>query len=335
MKLLLFLLPFLAASLSFGQLRYKGEVEIAASPSLVSVNEVVTDSFGVSLRGHLEVDYELDSVDFRLVLDPAVSLSGSSPDSALVQYGLTELFARYSLGNLELSAGLERLPLETARLSAPFRLEPVGNLGQPLGLLSARATLFTSDWRIRPALIYRVQDEQLGGVVSVRREFSSFDLEVHTLYLDSFSAGLGGSGLIGDIVVYGEAWLLTDPWGVRGALGLSGYWGALLWTAEAAYAADPLDTDLDLEGSLFNVSNAYPQVLGQFSLPQGDAGSWELNASLGLVDSVLQDSHTLQALGSLFYTHFESDYGLAVGPTFSHSELATVYGLRLGLTSFF
>ena len=331
MKRLLFLLTFLAASFSFAQLSYKGEIEVAADLSFVSSNEALSDAFGVSLRGHLEADYALDPVDFRVVLDPAVRLSGSRAEDALLEPGLTEAFALYRVGDVDLSAGLERLPLETARLSVPFKLEPVNKVGQPLGLLGVRASIFLDDWRIRPAALYRYQDEQLGGIVSVRREFGSFDLEAHVLYLDRFAAGLGGSGLIGDIVVYAEGWLLSDPWDGRGAVGLSGFWGDLLWTGELAYAADPLDLNLDVEEG----GEAYPRLLAQLSLPQGDAGSWELNASVGLKDSVLADSSTLQALGSLLYTHSESDYGLTVGPTFNHSEFATVYGLRLGVTSFF
>ena len=323
-------------NLSFAQLSYKGEIEIATDLSLVSVNQTLTDTFGLSFRGHLEADYALDPVDFRLVLDPTVRLNGSDAENALLEPGLTEAFALYRTGRVDISAGLERLPLETARLSAPFRVEPVNDTGQPLGLLGARASIFLDSWRVRPAFIFRTQDEQLGGVVSVRREFSSFDLEAHALYLDGFTVGLGGSGLVGDIVLYGEAWLLTDPLDGRGALGLSGYWGDLLWTGEVAYAADPVDSDLDLDDlNLNEAANAYPQLLGQLSLPQGDAGSWELNASLGLIDSVVEDSNTLQALGSLLYTHTESDYQLTAGPTFNHGELATVYGVRLGVTAFF
>ena len=335
MKPFLLSLAFLLSSLSFAQLRYKGEVELATNPTIVSANETTTGTFGFSLRAHLEVDYELEPLDFRLVLDPAVNLVDSNPENALVQTGLTESFVRYDIDNIELSAGIERLPLETARLSAPFRLEPIGTLGQPLGLLGARATLFTNDWRIRPALVYRFQDEQLGAVLSVRREFDSFDLEAHVLYLDGFAAGLGGSGLVGDVVVYAEAWLLSEPWDVRGALGASGYLGDLLWTAEAAYAADPLDTDLELEGEFSNTSNAYPQLLGQLSLPQGDTGSFDVNASLGLLNSALRDTQTLQALGSFGYTYLEDDYQLTLAPTFSHTELATLYGLQLGVVAFF
>ena len=335
MKTLLALLTLLIISTAFAQLSYKGEIEVASDLSLASSNKMLTETFGLSFRGHLELDYALDPIDFRLVLDPTVRLAGNA-ENALLEPGLTEAFALYRVGDIDLSAGLERLPLETARLSVPFRVESVNEVGQALGLLGARASIFLDDWRVRPALLYRTQDDKLAGVVSVRREFSSFDLEAHVVYLDRFAAGLEGSGLIGDIVLYGEAWLLSEPWDGRGAVGLSGYWGDLLWTGELAYAADPLDSDLNLDESTLNdVANPYPQLLGQFSLPRGDTGTVELNVSLGLKDSVLRDSGAFQAIGNLRYTHTESDYQFMVGPTFNHTELATVYGVRLGVTAFF
>ncbi len=339
MKPLFILFAFLATSLSFAQLSYRGELEVSTDLSLASTNQVLNEAVGLSLRGHLEADYSIEPLDFRLILDPTLRVTNAGLDSALTEPGLTEAFALYRLDTVDFSAGLERLPLETARLSVPFRVEPVNRLGQPLGLLGVRANVYLEDWRVRPALLYRTQDDQLGGVVSVRREFSSFDLEAHLVYLNGFAAGLGGSGLLGDIVVYGEAWLLSNPWDGRGALGASGFWDDLLWTVEAAYAADPLDTaietELDFEGAFLNLANPYPQLLGQLSLPVGDAGNLDLNTSFGLVDSFSEGSSALQASGSLFYTHSESDYQLTVGPTFNHTEFATVYGLRLGVTAFF
>ena len=337
MKRLFSLLLLLATSLSFAQLGYRGELEAFTDLSFASTNRTLNESFGLALRGRLEADYTLEPLDFRLVLDPTVRVTSGGIEGAFVEPGLSEAFALYRLDRVDFSAGLERLPLQTARLSVPLRLEPVNRPGRPLGLLGVRASVYFEDWRVRPALVYRFQDDQFGGVVSVRREFSSFDLEAHVLYLSGFAAGMGGSGLAGDIVVYGEAWLLTDPWDGRGALGASGFWGDLLWTAEASYAADPLDTkaEWDLEGTLLKVANPYPQLLGQLSLPVGDAGNLDLNVSLGLVEGVLEDSSALQALSSLLYTHGESDYQLTVGPTFSHTEFATVYGLRLGVTAFF
>ena len=307
---------------SLAQLSTRGEFSVATDLSLTATDRTLTDILGLTLRGLVEADYTFDPVDFRLVLEPSVHLAGGRTDNASAQPGLTEVFALYRLGDVDLSAGLERLPLETARLSVPFRLEPVGDAGRPLGLLGARASIFLDDWRVRPALVYRFKDDQLGGGVSVRRTFGDFELEAHALYLDGFTAGLGGSGLLGSTVLYGEAWLL-EPWDGRGTLGWSGFWGDLLWTAEAAYAPNPAGP-----------GGAYPQLLGQFSLPQGDAGSWDLNIGLGWVDRVTEGS-SLEASSSLLYTHTERDVQLTTGVTFSHTEPATVYGLRFGFTEFF
>lgn len=314
------------SSIALGQLSFKGEIEVATDLSLASSNRTLTDSFGLTLRGHLEADYTLAPVEVRLVLDPTLRLPNSTVEASFVEPGVTEAFALYRMGSVDLSAGLERLPLEYARLSVPFRVEPVGKTAQPLGLVGARASIFLDSWRVRPVLIYRTQDEQLGGVVSVRKDFTSFELEGHALYLDGFAAGLGGSGLLRDIVLYGEAWLLADPWDGRGVFGLSGFWGDALWTTELAYAPNPLTGN----------SDAFLQVLGQVTLPQGDNGNWDLNLGLGLTDSRLRpDSSTLQGATSLLYTYTESDYQISLGPTFSYSEALTVYGLRLGATAFF
>ena len=341
MKFPLILSACLATSLSCAQLSYRGELEVGSDLSFASANETLTDTVGLSLRGHLEADYTLDPLDFRLVLDPTVRLGSAEPESALLESGLTEAFALYRIDNADLSTGLERLPLQTARLSVPFRLEPVSKSGQPLGLLGARANIYLLDWRIRPALVYRIQDDRLGGVMSVRREFAHFDLEAHVVYLGGFAVGLGGSGLVGDIVVYGEAWLLTDPWDGRGAVGASGFAGDLLWTAELAYAADPLETTFRLDPdstappNVLNPAKAYPQLSGRLSLPVGDAGSLESNASLGFKGGLSENARTLQASGSLLYTYLEGDGQVSLGPTFEHTEVATVYGLRVTVTVFF
>ena len=317
---------FLLAPFSAAQLSYKGEIELTTDLSLTSSSERLSENFGLTLRGHLEADYTLNPIDFRVVLDPMLRIPNSTIEASFVEPGVTEAFALYRIGNVDLSAGLERLPLEYTRLSVPYRIEPVGKTGQPLGLLGARASIFLDSWRIRPALIYRSQDEQLGGVVSVRKDFTSFELEAHALYLEGFAGGLGGSGLVGDIVIYGEAWLLSDPWDGRGAFGLSGFWGDALWTTELAYAPNPLDSN----------SNAFPQLLGQLMLPQGDNGNWDLNIGIGLANSLLTpDSSTLQGLASLLYTHSENDYQVTLGPSIAHTELATAYSFRIGVTSFF
>ena len=311
-------------TLAGAQLSYRGEVELASDITLTSSGDVLSPTFGLNLRTHLELDYSLAPLDFRVVLDPTLRIAGTSTDTSFIEPGLTEAYALYRLEAIDISAGLERLPLEKSRLSVPYRLEPLGKTGQPLGLLGVRASIFLDSWRIRPAFIYRSQDEQLGGVLSVRRDFRNFDLEGQLVYLNSLAAGLGGSGLLGEVIIYGEAWLLTDPLNIRTALGLSGFWGDLLWTLEAAYAPNPLGG-----------KDAYPQLLFQGSLPQGESGSWELSGGVGLVDSVFVDSSTFLANASLSYTFSETDYSLRVGPSFSYTELATLYGFRLSITSYF
>lgn len=326
MKHLLPIGVLLAASCSFAQFGVRGEIDISGDVGLLASNGTLTSTVGLTLRAHLEAEYTLDAVDLRVTLDPTVRLAGTAIDSALIEPGVSEVFALYRTGDVDVSAGLERLPLETARLSVPFRIEPAGRTGEPQGLLGARAGIFLDDWRVRPAVVYRHQDDKLGGVMGVRRAFGDFELEAHVLYLDGFAAGVGGSGLLGDIVLFGEGWLLTDTdgWEGRGALGLSGFWGDLLWTAEAAYAPGPGG-----EGA------PYPQLLGQFSLPQGDKGSWSLTTGIGLIDSVTTNASALRASGNLSYTHSERDHRLSTGLLVDHSETATLIGFRFGVTSFF
>ena len=309
----------LLLSFSSAQVGVRGEFGVATDYSLVSVDRTPEGRVGLTLQGRLEADYDHGPVELRSVLEPSVRLAGDGVEGALIEPGLTEAFARYRLGDLDLSAGVERLPLETARLSVPFRLETVTKTGQPSGLLGARATFFAGDRRVRPALVYRQKDDRLGGVLSVRQTFGRFEGEAHALYLDGLVMGLGGSGLVGDSVLYGEAWLMTRPWDGRGALGASGFWGELLWTVEAAYAPAPL-----AEGDA-----AHLQLLGRVSVPQGGAGNWDVSAGVGLVDGSVGGS------SSLLYTHTEGDYQLGAGVSLGHTEAATTYGLRASLTTFF
>jgi len=311
---------YLLFSFAFAQVTYKGELSFGVNPSLIASHEISRPQASLTLRGHLELEYAFEPLDFRVVLDPSVSIVGSSVQASSFDFGLTEAFALYRFDRVDVSVGLERLALETARLSQPFSLEPKTSLGQPLGLLGARATVFLEDWRIRPAFLYRYQDEQAGAVLSVKRDFRDFDLEAQFVYLNGFSLGLGGSGLVGDIVVYGEAWLLAQTLNTRAALGLSGFYGDMLWTTELAYAPT------------FITENATPQVLTQLSMPQGEAGNFDLNLALAITEG---NSSGLLAATSLLYSYAESDYQLSLGPALNYSEAATIYSFRLGLTSFF
>lgn len=320
MKRILLLLPIL--SLSLAQLSTSGEITLGVSPGVISAQATPQSTFAVTMSASFQARYTLSPVTFELVLDPQLSLSDGD---ARFEPGVTEAFARYRAGAVDLTAGLERLPLEYARLSRPYSLEPIRASGQLQGLLGARAAFFTGDWRVRPALFYRLTDNQLGGALSVRRSFSQLELEAHLTYLERPGIGLGGSGLLGDTVLYGDLWLLFTPTEFRGALGASGFWGDALWTLEAAYAPNPL----------VQSETPFPQLLGQISIPQGMSGSWEGTAGAGLVNSLLTGDSQLALLATAGYSHSADDYLLFTGGTFIHTEFATVYALQLRLTGYF
>ncbi|MCA9838001.1 MAG: hypothetical protein KC422_13875 [Trueperaceae bacterium] len=326
MKYIIVLLISLA-SLALAQVAYKGELGLTSSINQSKLGPIGTGQFGFALRAHLEADYALDPLSFRLVVDPQISLNGSLLEDAFFEPGITEAYALYRLDSLDLSLGLERLPLEYARLSLPFGLEPTGKSGQRLGLLGIRGTFYLEDWRIRSALLYRYQDEQAGAIFSTRKAFGDFELEGHILYLNQeFVAGLGGSGLLGDLITYGEAWLRPQALNATGALGLSGFWGDSLWTLESAYAPS----------ALLQSEDAFPQVLGQLSLPQGDNGSLELSSSLAYAKRLVkQDEQTLYAFLNGAYTFTELDWSLSTGASLVYSEDLQNLNLNLSFTQFF
>lgn len=292
MKFLLALL-FLTASSTFAQPYYRGDVEFALDSSLSTAFPVQT---GLMLAGHLEAGYDLELSDlgladaspvaFSLVLDPSLRVS----QVVTTEPGFTELYATTTYGDLDLSAGVERLPLETARSSVPYSVETVGVRGIRHGVPGVRGVLYSGDWRLRGAVFYQGATNSVVPLVSVKRAFDSFELEAHVLYQDGIVAGLGGSGLVSDIVVYGEAWLLTDPLFTgkpaaeslsgRGALGLSGNLELGTWTLEAAYLT-PGETSLKEDDELTPAQHApttdpHPAVSGQVVLPLGDKGEMSL-----------------------------------------------------------
>ena len=275
MKLPLILLTLALVSSSFSQPYYRGEIEFALDSSL---SAAVPSPTGLTLAGHLEAGYNLalDSpVAFNLVLDPSVRASRA----VTTEPGLNELYAAVTYGDLDLSAGVERLPLETARLSVPYSVETVGVRGVRHGVAGVRGVFYRGDWRVRGAALYRAvagRDfiEHVTPLVSVRKTFSSFDLEAHALYQNGLVAGLGGSGLLGGVVVYGEAWLLTQPLEGRGVLGLNGNIASGTWTLEGAYVT-PVITSLKDDLTPAQLSAAVkprPAVLAQLALPldEGD-----------------------------------------------------------------
>lgn len=263
---------------------YRGEIEFTLDSSF---SEAFPAQNALTLAGHLEAGYDLELSDlgfqdvspvaFNLVLDPSVRVS----QAVTTEPGLTELYAATTCGDLDLSAGVERLPLETARLSVPYSVETVGARGVRHGVPGLRGVLYSGDWRLRGAVLYSDVGEDfienVTPLVSVRRSFDSFDLEAHVLYRNGLIAGLGGSGLISDVVVYGEAWLLTNPGFTdlfgRGALGLNGNLATGTWTLEGAYSSPATPEQGEAPAQLSPVT-----LLGQFALPLGVEG--DANISL-------------------------------------------------------
>ena len=307
-----FLLTLLIVTLfpsAMAQLTYRGEVTFATDAVL---SQAFPAQVGWALAGHLDAAYQHDPVTLRLVLDPSLRFA---PEGT-AELGLTELYARVPLDSLDLSAGLERLPLEYARLSVPYSLETISGTGVRRGVPGVRVVWFPEDWRVRAGVL--VVNERITPLVSVKRSFGDFELEAHALYPGQAVLGLGGSGLLGDVVLYGEAWLLSAPFSARGVLGVTGFAGDSLWTVEGVYAPSPASP------------TPHPQLLGQLSLPQGDSASWNFLAGVALIES----SAAGQGNISFSYTT-PDDHLLTAGAGVQVTPSMTLFSVQIGTTSYF
>jgi hypothetical protein len=277
--------------MSLAQVAYRGDISLGGTTTYANAQvelpngettRVNNAGFQVALKTHLEGDLTFDALGFYLVLDPSLTVNDKSEVEGKI--GLTEVYGRYKVGEFDMSGGLERLPLETARLSVPFSLSEVSSdvsadspKGSLAGLWGVRILWYPGDYRFRLASFYRADDEQFGVALSAKRFFGVFELEATAIYDNHFTFGLNGSGLLGDIVVYGETWLLLNtPLAngdtqtmLRGLLGATGYLGDSLWTLEAGYFPS------------FGATSSYPQLLAQWQLPQ-DNTTWSLGAGAGL-----------------------------------------------------
>jgi hypothetical protein len=332
------LLALLFVGVAHGQLSTQGEVGVAVGSSFV---EGVRADPSWTLAGHLEARYVLSApleTTFTLVLDPSVRVGREVTFGG----GLTEAYALVRRGEVDVSAGVERLPLETARLSVPFSVETRGARGLPEGVLGVRAAwypdLLSASWRVRGALLYTHRDtlaqdtlmwdtltwNALTPLVSVRGSFEGIDLEATALYtqalgVGSFITGLGGSALVGDTILYGEAWVLTNPTEARGALGASGYLGERLWTLEAAYAALPPSTA------------PAPQLAGQLTLLHDEVG--EVRALTGTARLLFAGAPEVQP--ALTYSAISGDEELVLSAGGSWNEGGRALNVSVGVRRFF
>lgn len=289
------------------QLSTQGEVTFGTT---LTLSPAVPAQVGLALGGYVQAEYRRDLLALRLALQPEVWLS----PLAEADLGLSELSATASQGALTVTLGMSRLPLEYARLSLPFSLEPSGRLGQRRGLLGLQASWFADDWRLRAVLAYR---EGLIPLVGVKRSFGSFELELHALYAGRPIVGLGGSGLAGTLVIYGERWLLLTPLEGRGAVGVTGVWGEALWTLEAAWA--PPGPALAPQ----------PTALGQLALPLGP------DAGLNLLGSATLGPDALRATLSVGYSYLEAEREVTALVRAQLGPEPPVVGLGLLVTGYF
>ncbi len=221
-----------------------------AAPQVTTRTEFELSAVGTLLAGSSAIALWIAAVHFDmrlsygtsalvLRLDPGI-LAGSTTQYS---WGLTEAYLEWRRPQFDLRLGVERIPLETARLTLPFSIEAVDVLGTRQGRLGARLNWYPDQaTRVRLALLE--DGGSLQPSMSLRRAFTSFEVEVHALAFGAgrTALGVGASGLVRNLVVYGEVWTLTAPSETRYAVGISGSIADGLWTVEAGYAASVAGT---------------------------------------------------------------------------------------------
>lgn len=256
---------------------------------------------------HFESQSLSGPVAFNLTLDPGVLLDLNGLGGTEWSWGVTEAYAQHRRGAFDLHAGVERLPLETARLMIPFSVEDIDVLGTRLGRAGVRLIWTPGPaTRIRAALL-----EHSGGVypaLSIRRQFASFELEGHALRVPEgrTAFGLGGSGLVGRLVVYGEVWTLTAPSEARYAAGISGSIPNGIWILEAGTAAAAA------VARLIPDAGVRPQIAGQIAYRVTEEFSVTGTARLLADPDALRSQLTLQ----LARTVGNADYSVSLTTLF-------------------
>jgi len=307
-----------------------GEVGVDTGVQHVATELGARTRVPLRIRARLELDAPLTSnVTLEAVALPALG-AGLDEDDPLLRHGLQEALLRVRLRDLDLTAGLERWPLGELRLAPAVTLDARMEGGEPRGLLGARATVFLHPWRARVGLATPTGDDLLpdrwGGVVSVRLDAGAATVEAHAFATERPGAGLTVSATAGAYVVFGEAWLLVDPWDGRGGVGVSGYAGDLLWTVEGSWAPE--------DGALRR--SARPALRASGSVPVGRDGSLEIGVGAALpASSRVPSERAVVVDGAATYTIDRPDATLTVRPTVRHGNGVTAAGATLSLTSYF
>ncbi|HEY8425770.1 MAG TPA: hypothetical protein VIK73_07135 [Limnochordales bacterium] len=255
------------------QWRPAGEVGLAATVSSHSPHRLVLDS-------RVEVAGGSGPVGWHLAAAPTLPVTVSKGGEAQVgdvDWAVEEATLSWQRGAWTTSVGRERLPLEAARLLLPFAIEPVSPSGLRLGVWGARVAWAEGLTRLRLAVVEDVRQEgRATPVVSVRRQGASMEVEGHVAWIDedgSPATGVTASGLLGDLVVYGELWHAP---GWRYVVGVSGFWGEALWTVEAGRAA------------LLPGQGVRRVAAAQLSWQQGPDVAWTLGSRVSFDDDAVR-----------------------------------------------
>ncbi len=319
----------LAASLvaaAAAQPRVRGEVELRSGSTWTEFGGTWSSLLTVVYRAHLEVEASLGPLELRVVADPSVRLREGGPDAATLDLPVPEAFLRLAAGPVDVDAGRLRTAVGTARLLQPYAHDARSEAGVAVGWWGARATAYLDLWRLRGLAFVRTDDGGIGGLLSVRRDLGVADVEAHVRWLDTLAIGLGASGTIGDLIVYGEGWLLEAPWRGRGAIGLSGFAGDALWTAEVGYAPAPVAGGAVL-----------PLAAARVDVPLEDGWSLGVDGGIAYVsaDASRTGAETLVGLGGVGLRLDEADGGVSLRVTATRTDLATVVGFEIGVIGYF
>ena len=317
---------------AMAQLEYWGSVALSVD---AMVNAALpTPQVAWTLTGNATLSYDSEPFLFTAVLDPSARFGQAG---VAFEPGLTEAYGLTSQGDFDLSVGAERLPLETARLSIPLGVEKTNVRGIRQGVPGARVSYYVDDWRLRGAVFHHDALGSVTPLVSARRSFGTFELEAHVLYPMEVVVGLGGSGLVADLVLYGEAWLLPDSLEGRGALGLSGNLNAGAWTLEAAYLP-PGESNLkgdansgvvpqQLKAHQVAALAPRPALLGQLAWPLGEAGEM----SVSLLGSTFLDPDAVRVGATTSFSILTGDqeFTLSTGGAFGPEPATLTFNLNV------
>jgi hypothetical protein len=314
----------------------RGELSVTSTVQRTATDALPSPSVANPLTLALRLDATAKLGErAALVAVLAPSAAAGRPDAPagepLVSVGLQDAYLRLTPNrNVELAVGAQRWPLGELRLAPTLRLEPVDRFGTERGLSGARLTAYQHPWRLRVGAISPLDDDLRptgwGGVASLRWDVASWTFEATAFAGERSGAGTSTSGTIDRVVLNGDAWLLSDPWEVRGGLGASGYIGGVLVTGEAAWA--PAD------GALNGDARPAVRLSAQASLDRDLA----LDVIAGIAwphDPGTLDARTMALDATAVLTIDQADAVLSLAPTIRHGLGTTSLGVSLTVRTFF